>query len=76
MPLNYHDLDFSLSDSLLVVSYPARDVRCYCELNSLGDRIERTWVSGFDTPARRYVASLMRSAGNDYLHGLQIVETL
>jgi len=76
MRLSYEDLEFSMNDDLLIVSYPARDVMCFCELNGDRDYIERTWVTGFDTPGRRYVASLMRSAGNAYLDGLRLVQSL
>ena len=76
MTIDYADLNFALTDRSLVVSYPAGNIECRCELNDTCDRIQRTWVTGFDTPGTRYVAELMRSAGNSYLDGLRLVETL
>jgi len=72
MTLNYGDLDFALTNRMLIVSWPARNLECFYELNGTRDRIEWTCMTGFETAEMRRIASLMKNAGNRYLEELKL----
>ena len=75
MTLDYLDLDFTLSNRILVVFWPAQNVYCFCELNEARDRVEGTWTSRVDTPETRRIADLLRNAGNWYLNELRAAQS-
>jgi hypothetical protein len=70
MTLDYLDLDFTLSNRILVVFWPFQNFYCFCELNETRDRVEATWTSR-DTSEARLIADLLKNAGNWYLEELR-----
>jgi hypothetical protein len=70
MTLDYLDLDFTLSNRILVVFWPAQNFYCFCELNETRDRVEAAWT-GRDTSEARLIANLLKNAGNWYLEELR-----
>ena len=52
----YGDLDFTLSNELLVVSCPARNLACFCKI----DRVEDIRMTAFATAAKRSIAGLTK----------------
>lgn len=74
MTLDYLDLDFTLSNRMLVVFWPAQNVYCFCELNETRDRIEGTWMSRGDTPEAKLIAGLLKNAGHWYLDELRATQ--
>jgi len=67
MTINYSDLKFALTNRLLIVSWPAQNIECFCELNETRDHVDWCWMSGFETRETRRIASLLKKAGNQYL---------
>ena len=72
MAISYGDLEFGLRDRVLVISWPARNLDCFCGLNDKRDRVEVTWMPGFDTRQTRNLAGMMKRAGNRYLDELKL----
>jgi hypothetical protein len=74
MTLDYLDLDFTLSNRILVVFWPTQNVYCFCELNETRDRVESTLMNR-DTPETRRIAGLLKNAGNWYLDELKLAQS-
>jgi hypothetical protein len=67
MTIVYSELDFSLTNRLLIVSWPKKDIEVFLELNERRDHVDWSWMTGADTPETRHIAELLKSAGYWYL---------
>src|SRR5262249_19234601 len=61
MTIVYRELDFSLTNRLLVVSWPKKGIKVSLELNESRDCIDWSSVTGADTPEKKHIAELMKS---------------
>ena len=71
MTINYSDLRFSLAHRALIVSYPARNLQCLCDVNEDRNQIVGAWMPGLNTLEARSLTDLFKDAGNEYLAGLK-----
>jgi hypothetical protein len=68
MTIVYSELDFSLTNRLLIVSWPNKDIEVFLELNERRDHVvDWSWVTGANIPETKHIAGLMKSAGYWYL---------
>jgi len=68
MTIVYSELDFSLTNRLLIVSWPNKDIEVFLELNERRDHVvDWSWVTGADIRESRRIAEFMKGAGYWYL---------
>jgi hypothetical protein len=65
------ELEFSLTDRLLVISWPQQGIRVFCEFNETLEHMDWCWREGTDTPEKENLAGLMKSAGYWYADDLR-----